>query len=83
MNVSVKTVFGVRMIKWNVRKVAISGKLAHLRRYVQGMFESGYRTARELAQTTGKDINQWILIVDFIGYTLRQHACAACKYFNF
>ena len=64
--------------KWNIRKIALAGKMPDLRHYVNGMMEYGYSAARELTQTTGKDINQWIMLVDLKGYNLRQHACAAC-----
>ena len=50
-----------------------------LERYTDRMLEQGVTLVREQRNATGKDVTQYIVIIDGNGYSLRQHACLSCK----
>ena len=61
---------------WDIRQIVISGKRNQLSRLLLQLFERGATAARAVNHT------QIILILDESGYSVRKHACLACKSFG-
>jgi len=64
--------------KWNLRKLAVSGKRGQFRTQMRSMMELWTREA--MAQ--GENVTQAIVVSDMGGFTLRVHACVVCKLFH-
>jgi hypothetical protein len=57
----------------------LAGSRDLLSKYVLFHYETVVTKVREAAKA-GKDVSQWIFFIDMNGYSLRQHACLACKW---
>ncbi len=51
-----------------------------LERYTDRMLEEAVTKVREQRNVTGKDVTQYVIIIDGNGYSLRSHACVTCKH---
>ena len=56
----------------------LAGQRDALSRYQVFHYETVNGKVREAAKA-GKDVSQWIFLIDMNNYSLRQHACLACK----
>ncbi|ODM99496.1 SEC14-like protein 2 [Orchesella cincta] len=65
---------------WNVRRVALSGKLPKLLRYCFKLFENVEERIRNL-RAQGKNVTQWGFIGDIDGFTIQTQACPICTPF--
>jgi len=65
--------------KWDIRRVALAGRIDLLSRYLDRILEEAVTKVREQRNVTGNDVTQYVMIIDGNGYNLRQHACVSCK----
>ncbi|CAL8111290.1 unnamed protein product, partial [Orchesella dallaii] len=65
---------------WNVRQVALSGKLRKLLRYCFKLFENADEKIRNL-RAQGKNVTQWGFIADLDDFTVQTQACPICTPF--
>jgi hypothetical protein len=64
---------------WDIRKITVGGHLPKVMRYIDRIFEEGILETMMVAEETGKEITQGVIILDLNGYSLRSHGCLACK----
>lgn len=63
---------------WNVRAVAVTGKIKHLTHYCHRATERTTKKIRDL-QDQGKNITQFILLLNMDGFNLINQACPTCN----
>ncbi|ODM90798.1 SEC14-like protein 4 [Orchesella cincta] len=70
--------------EWKLRTAVIAGKLPKLKRYGVKAIEDATRKVREL-QYQGKNVTQWVMLLNMEGFNLRETACPSCLpyYLNF
>lgn len=66
--------------EWPVRSAVVSGKLRRLNRYGVKAIEYATRKVREL-QASGKNVTQWVMLLNMDGFNVIQQACPSCKWF--
>jgi hypothetical protein len=64
--------------KWQLRKYVLAGKQSEASRSYRQDIEECLQKVWETADKTGKDIDQFHLIVDLDGYTVRENLCPGC-----
>jgi hypothetical protein len=64
--------------KWDLRKYILAGKRDIILRAQQQVFERSFQNIWEVADKTGKDVDQYHLIVDMEGFHTRQNLCLGC-----
>ncbi|ODM91444.1 SEC14-like protein 5 [Orchesella cincta] len=62
---------------WDIRKLAISGKISSLNRHIDRGFEMVTDKVRKL-QESGKVVAQWDFIINMENYNLVQQGCLQC-----
>jgi len=63
--------------EWDVRGAVVSGQGDRLTRYMIRSIESAARHVHE-QQLAGKNVTQWIVILNMDKFNLGQHACLQC-----
>jgi hypothetical protein len=61
-------------------RLAIAGRLDEGVRYVYQILERAQKKMRDFSESTGRNITQIVVVADGSGYSIRQHACLACKF---
>jgi hypothetical protein len=64
--------------RWQLRKYTLAGKRDEVNRVFRQCLERATQKVVEQAQKTGKDIDQFHLIVQFDGFSLRETSCLTC-----
>lgn len=67
--------------EWPVRTAVVGGKLQRLNRYGVKAIEDATRKVRDL-QASGKNVTQWVMLLNMDGFNVIQNACPSCKFFN-
>jgi len=62
---------------WNVRQMAVAGKVKQLTLYSLRGIERANTKIRE-SQAQGKNVTQWILLLNMDGFNLINQACPTC-----
>jgi len=62
---------------WNVRTIALAGKIQTLNRHIDRGFEMATAKVRKL-QAEGKVVTQWDFIINMENYNLVQQGCLQC-----
>jgi hypothetical protein len=64
--------------QWNTRKYILAGKGKQYERYQIYIVEKGFRKVLEAVEA-GKDVSQFISLMDMNGFNAAQHGCLPCK----
>ena len=67
----------------DIRKIALSGKILQFDRYLLYGYEKGLNNVHFISNKTGKHYIDGYLLFNLAGYSLRTHACLACKNISF
>ncbi len=74
----------INMGPWNIRRMALAGKMPRLQRYMNKLLEEATQAViRE--QGKGNNVTQWKVLINLDGFNQIQHACPVClpAYVNF
>ncbi|CAL8111287.1 unnamed protein product [Orchesella dallaii] len=63
--------------EWNIRQIALSGKLQKLLRYCFKLFDNAEEKIRN-SRAQGKNVTQWGFIGDLDGFSVQVQACPIC-----
>lgn len=73
-----QTVVQYMLRDWDIRQAAVSGKRDRLIRWVFKYFEDATKQVRKY-QGEGKNVTQFILLLDAEGFNPVNHGCALCQ----
>lgn len=69
--------------EWPMRTAVIAGKLPRLKRYSERAIEDATKKVRQLSETYGRNVTQWVMLLNMDGFSVIENACPSCMENNF